>query len=111
MKIELFGKNYNPSDSLVKITEKKCEKLARRLKDDKDAAIKFNVTLEGNDYTTDALLVSRSIEYRATNVSNDPFTNVDAVIAKLSEQMNKQKDIWEKGKKGSPNEYPDLKED
>ena len=30
MRIEIFGKNYNPSDSLKAITEKKCAKLERR---------------------------------------------------------------------------------
>ena len=50
MKLELFGKNYNPSDSLKAITEKKCVKIARRL-DDEDALVKFVVTLENGDYT------------------------------------------------------------
>jgi len=107
MKIELFGKNYNPSESLQKITEKKCEKLARRLKGDPDASIKFVITLEGDKYTTDALIVSRSIEYRAENTSDDPFSNIDIVVPKLLGQMEKQKDIWDKTKKGTPNEYPE----
>ena len=42
MKIEVFGKNYNPSDSLKAITEKKCAKLERRFDD--DAEVRFNVT-------------------------------------------------------------------
>ncbi|MCQ2409575.1 MAG: HPF/RaiA family ribosome-associated protein [Clostridia bacterium] len=107
MKIELFGKNYDPSDALKQITEKKSEKLARRLKGDPDATAKFNVTLEGDKYTTDLLVVTRSIEYRAENTSDDPFTNVDIVIPKILAQMEKQKDIWGASKKGTPNEYPE----
>ena len=104
MKLELFGKNYNPSDSLKAITEKKCAKIARRL-DDEDALVKFIVTLENGDYTTDASVTTHGITYRAQAVSASPFDNVDEVIPKLLGQMRKQKDIWGKDKKGSPNVY------
>lgn len=106
MKLELFGKNYNPSDSLKAITEKKSVKIARRL-DDEDAVVKFVVTLENGDYTTDASVTTHGITYRAQAVSQSPFDNVDEVIPKLLGQMRKQKDIWGKDKKGSPNEYPE----
>ena len=104
MKLELFGKNYNPSDSLKAITEKKCVKIARRL-DDEDAVVKFVVTLENGDYTTDASVTTHGITYRAQAVSQSPFDNIDEVIPKLLGQMRKQKDIWGKDKKGSPNVY------
>ena len=42
MRIEIFGKNYNPSDSLRAITEKKCAKLERRFEDE-NAEVKFDV--------------------------------------------------------------------
>ncbi len=106
MKLELFGKNYTPSDSLKAITEKKCAKIARRLEDE-DAVVKFIVTLENGDYTTDASVLTHGITYRAQAVSDSPFNNVDEVIPKLLSQMKKQKDIWEKDKKGTPNEYPE----
>ena len=86
MKLELFGKNYNPSDSLKAITEKKCVKIARRL-DDEDALVKFVVTLENGDYTTDASVTTHGITYRAQAVSGSPFDNVDEVIPKLLGQM------------------------
>lgn len=106
MKIELFGKNYNPSEDLIKITDKKCEKLARRLKADPDAVVKITVTLEGNNYTTDAVVLTKGFEYRASVVGADPFTNLDDIVPKIIGQMDKQKTVWDKSKKGSPNEYP-----
>lgn len=104
MKIEIFGKNYNPSDSLKAITEKKCAKLDRRFEDE-DAEVKFVVTREGDSYTTDMSVVSRGITYRASASSQSPFDNVDEVIPRLLGQMRKQKDIWGKDKKGAPNVY------
>lgn len=104
MNIEIFGKNYTPSDSLKQITRKKCAKIARRIEDD-DAEVKFNITLENGDYTTDMILVTRGMIFRATAESDSPFDNVDAVIPRLLGQLRKQKDIWGKDKKGSPNVY------
>lgn len=104
MKIEIIGRNYNPSDSLKAITEKKCAKMERRFEDD-DLLVKFTVTLENGDYTTDMVVTSKGLTYRASAQSESPFDNVDVVIPRLLGQMRKQKDIWEKDKKGSPNVY------
>lgn len=104
MKIEIIGRNYNPSDSLKAITEKKCAKMERRFEDD-DLLVKFTVTLENGDYTTDMVVTSKGLTYRASAQSESPFDNIDVVIPRLLGQMRKQKDIWEKDKKGSPNVY------
>lgn len=109
MRIEIYGKNYNPSDSLKAITEKKCTKLDRRIVDE-DAEIKFTVTYENGDYTTDMVLTTKGLTYRASAMSGSPFDNVDEVIPKLLGQMRKQKDIWGKDKKGTPNVYEDDEE-
>ena len=87
MRIEIFGKNYNPSDSLKAITEKKCAKLERRFEDE------------------NAEVTSKGISYRASAMSDSPFDNLDEVIPRLLGQMRKQKDIWGKDKKGTPNVY------
>ena len=110
MKLEIYGKNYNPSDSLKAITEKKSEKLARRLKGDDNAQVKYTVTLENGIYSTDLTVVTRGQSYRAEVESDSPFDNLDTVIPKLLGQMRKQKDIWGKSKKGSPNVYPDSED-
>lgn len=101
MTIEIFGKNYNPSDSLKAITEKKCEKLKRHLGDDESAEVKFVVTLTGDEYTTDLTVITRGATYRANATSSTPFDNLDTVIPRLLGQMRKQKDIWGKDKKGA----------
>lgn len=108
MRIEIFGKNYNPSDSLKAITEKKCAKLDRHFDD--DAEVKFTVTYENGDYTTDMVVTAKGITYRASAQSESPFDNIDEVIPRLLGQVRKQKDIWEKDKKGGVVETPDDEE-
>lgn len=103
MKLEIYGKNYNPSDSLKTVTEKKCAKLKRRLSNDDDAQAKFNITLENDVYTTDITVITRGQTYRAQAQSGSPFDNLDEVIPKLIGQIRKQKDIWWKNKKGKSN--------
>ncbi len=91
MNISIFGKNYEPSDSLVRITEKKCTKLGKRLGD--DAELKFTVTLENEDYTTDLQVTSSKGDFRVSATSRSPFDNIDEVLPRLLGQMRKQKDI------------------
>ncbi len=110
MKLEIYGKNYNPSDSLKAVTEKKSAKLARRLKGDDDAQVKYTVTLENGVYLTDLTVATRGQTYRAEAQSDSPFDNVDTVIPKLLGQMRKQKDIWGRSKKGTPNVYEEGEE-
>lgn len=110
MKLEIYGRNYNPSDSLRSVTEKKCAKLERRLRADEDAQVKFTVTFENDVYTTDLAVITRGQTYRAEAASDSPFDNVDTVIPRLLGQMRKQKDIWGRDKKGTPNVYEDDEE-
>ncbi len=97
MNITIFGKNYNPSDSLVKITEKKCAKLAKRLGDGAD--LRFTVTLENEDYTTDLQITCEKGDFRVSATSRSPFDNLDIVIPRLEGQLRKQKDIDENGRR------------
>ncbi len=93
MKISIFGKNYNPSDSLVAITEKKFAKFAKRMGD--DAELKFTVTLEHEDYTTELQVTSAKGTFRVSATSRSPFNNVDELVPKLEGLLRKQKDIAE----------------
>ena len=107
MKLEIYGKNYNPSDSLKAITEKKCAKLSRRLSKDIDAVVRFTVTFENDHYTTDVTVLTRGQTYRAEETGDNPFDNVDIVIPRVLGQMRKQKDIRTRGNKGEEREYAD----
>ncbi|MEG1529670.1 MAG: ribosome-associated translation inhibitor RaiA [Clostridia bacterium] len=99
MKIELFGKNYNITDGLTAMTEKKCVKLEKYIGEDKGATVKFIVTHEAANYTTDMTVITRSLTYRASATSDSPYDNLDEVIPKLIGQISKQKDIWTTTKK------------
>ena len=110
MKLEILGRNYDPSDSLKSVTEKICAKLARRLSGDETATVKFTVTLENGTYSTDVVVTARGATYRAEAQSDSPFDNVDVVIPRLLGQMRKQKDVWGRDKKGSPSVYDEEEE-
>ena len=99
MKIEMFGKNYNISDSLKAITEKKCKKLDKYFADDQNTVARFNITLDGESYVTDLSVNYHNLNYRATAKSATPFDNLDAVIPRLQGQIRKQKDSWSKTRK------------
>lgn len=96
--IEIFGKNYNVSDGLKSMTEKKSSKLDNYFKDDENAKAVYTVTLEGDTYTTDLVVSTHGLTYRASAASASPFDNLDIVIPKLLGQVRKQKSIW--GKRG-----------
>ena len=97
MKISIFGKNYNPSESLVKITEKKCAKFEKRLGE--DAELKFTVALQNEEYTTDLQVTCEKGTFRVSAESRSPFDNLDIVIPRLEGQLRKQKDIEENGRR------------
>jgi ribosomal subunit interface protein len=93
MKIEIFGKNYNVSDSLKAMTTKKCAKLNKFFGDDDTAVARFVVTLENGTYTTDLSVVYHAQTYRASANSDAPYDNLDVVIPRLAAQITKQKDM------------------
>ena len=86
MKFEYFGKDYDVSDLLKDITEKKCRKLDKYFKSDENALVRLNVIKDG-------------MHYRAEAKGFNPFDNIDELIPKIIGQIRKQKDIWEKNKK------------
>ena len=106
MKLEIYGKNYNPSDSLKAVTEKKCEKLSRHFKDE-DAIVKFAVTLESGVYTTDLTVVTHGQTYRAEAQSDSPFDNLDVVIPRILGQFRKLKSARDKSKR-APKTYEEV---
>lgn len=56
------------------------------------------------------VVTAKGITYRASAQSESPFDNIDEVIPRLLGQVRKQKDIWEKDKKGGVVETPDDEE-
>lgn len=113
MNIEYIGKDYSVSDGLKKMTEKKCGKLKKYLK---DQTIKFTITLVKADnaskgeYTTEAVTTFGKTEIRAEARSDSPFNNLDEIVPKLEGQMRKKKTIWGKRKKGKENDYSHLRD-
>ena len=104
MKIEYVGKDYNVSDQLKKITDKKCRKLKKYV--DEDAVAKFIISLENNSYKTELVVSFGANQLRAETESENPYKNLDVVIPKIQNQMSKNKSVWEHKKKGRKNETP-----
>ena len=99
MKFEYFGKDYDISDLLKDITEKKCRKLDKYFKSDENALVRLNVIKEGMHYISEMTVVHKAQNYRAEAKGFNPFDNIDELIPRIIGQIRKQKDIWEKNKK------------
>lgn len=99
MKIEYFGKDYEISDSLKKITEKKCQKLDKYFKSDENAITKLRILKDGLNYVSEMTVTSKAQTYRAEAKGLNPFDNIDELIPRILGQIRKQKDIWENARK------------
>lgn len=99
MKVEYFGKDYEISDSLKNITEKKCQKLDKYFKSDENAITKLRILKDGLNYISEMTVVCKSQTYRAEAKGLNPFENIDELIPKILGQIRKQKDIWENARK------------
>lgn len=102
MKIEYVGKDYNISEQLKKITEKKCKKLNKYFDD--ETVAKFIITLTNNTYKTELVVTFGVNQLRADTESENPYGNLDIVIPKIQGQMRKTKTIWRKKRTGRKNE-------
>ncbi len=90
MRIEYLSKNYDPSDKLKAIIEKKVQKLDKFF--DEDMRIKINLK-KGNTRNTDDLytleltIMSDGAIMRAEVTSDNMYSNIDLAIPKLEKQI------------------------
>ena len=75
----------------------KCAKFEKRLGE--SAELKFTVTLQNEDYTTDLQVSCDKGNFRVSATSRSPFDNLDIVIPRLEGQLRKQKDIEENSRR------------
>ncbi len=112
MKTNISGKNYNPSDKLKEVIEKKFQKLDKYFSNEITGNI---MTIkEKGGYKVEATINAKGTIFRAEVKAGDPYDAVDGVIDKLSSQMSKFKSKLQKKYKGNKDftfaELPEAEE-
>lgn len=90
MKIEITSKDYNVSDKLKDIIEKKVGKLDKYFND--DAVTKVNCKKEGNLNKLELTVRSKGLFYRAEVSSDNMYENIDLALPKVEKQIIKYGD-------------------
>ncbi len=103
MKIEFLCKNYDASDKLKTIIDKKVQKLDKFFDDDtriKVALKKGNTRNTDDLYTLELTIVLDGVVMRAEVTSDNMYSNIDLAIPKLEKQVIRHhKKIETKSKK------------
>lgn len=99
MKFSIYTKNYNVSDKLKDVTSKKLSKLDKYFNDDVSAKVTCKV--EGGSCVTEIMLDYNGRLVRATNVSDNFYDNLDAVLPKLEGQIRKYRTKFDKHNKNA----------
>jgi putative sigma-54 modulation protein len=89
MKINISAKNYNPSQRLQDMIEKKFTKLGKYFTNDIETAI--TISQEKDRQKIEATINADGTIFRAEEVGLDVYTGLDKVVDKLSSQMSKYK--------------------
>ena len=90
MKIEYLSKNYDPSDKLKTIIDKKVQKLDKFFEDDTRIKVglkKGNTRNNSDLYTLELTIVLDGVVMRAEVTSDNMYSNIDLAIPKLEKQI------------------------
>jgi len=90
MKIEITSKNYNVSEKLKDIIEKKVGKLDKYFNE--DAVAKVNCKTEGIINKLELTVRSKGLFYRAEVSSDNMYENIDLALPKVERQIIKYGD-------------------
>ena len=90
MKIEINSNNYNVSDKLKDIIERKVGKLDKYFND--DAVAKVKCKMEGNTAKLELSVRSKGLFYRSEVSSDNMYDNVDLALPKVERQIVKYGD-------------------
>ena len=90
MKIEITSKDYNVSDKLKDVIEKKVVKLDKYFND--DAVAKVSCKKEGNLNKLELTVRSKGLFYRAEVSSDNMYENIDLALPKVERQIIKYGD-------------------
>ena len=100
MKFDVYAKNYEVSEKLKNLTEKKLNKLDKYFKDEETTA-KVSFKKQGNSLTTEVMLDYNGKFVRATATGDNFYDNIDVVMPKLEGQIRKYRTRFDKQNKNS----------
>ena len=90
MTIEYLCKNYDPSDKLKAIIDKKVQKLDKFFEEDTRIKImlkKGNTRSQNDLYTLELTVLLNGVVLRAEVTSDNMYSNIDIAIPKLEKQI------------------------
>ena len=99
MKIEITSRNYQLSEHLKEVTEKKLSKLDKYF--DGDAKAKVSFKKEASTLTVEVMLDYASRLVRATASGDNFYDQIDVVLPKLEGQIRKYRTRFDKYQKNS----------
>ncbi len=98
MKIEILGRNYEVSERLKEITDKKLSKLDKYFEGG-NARVKVCFKKEAQSLTTEVMLDYAGKLVRATVSGDNFYDNLDVVLPKLEGQIRKHRTRFDKHSK------------
>lgn len=109
MRIEIISKNYKESERLLNILEKKLAKLDKYFSDEADANVKLSIT-NGEKFTMEVTIRGAGKTIRSETTSDNMYDNIDILLPKLERQIAKNRNRYEKGKRGGYIDAPVVDE-
>lgn len=100
MKIEIIGRNYEVSERLKEITERKLAKLDKYFTD-ADTGAKVSFKKEASSLTIEVMLDYAGKLVRATASGESFYDDLDVVLPKLEGQIRKHRTRFDKHQKNS----------
>ncbi|MCL1809083.1 MAG: ribosome-associated translation inhibitor RaiA [Clostridiales bacterium] len=94
MKVIITSKNFNASDHLKDVIEKKFEKLGKYFSSDIVANI--IISMERGKQKIEATINVRGMIFRAEEHAGDAYECIDRIVEKLSKQMSRFKEKLQK---------------
>ncbi|MCL1983688.1 MAG: ribosome-associated translation inhibitor RaiA [Clostridiales bacterium] len=89
MKVIITTKNFNASDHLKGVIEKKLEKLGKYFS--RDIVVNVILSTERGKQKIEATINARGMIFRAEEHASDAYEAVDRIVEKLSSQMSRFK--------------------
>ena len=107
MKVRISGRKMEVQDKLIKIAEKKIDKLSKFFGDDAEAVMTFSEQKDSK--TVEMTIFSAGMIYRAEETCLDEYAAIDKVVDVIERQIRKNKTRLEKRLRDTAFSVPDEK--
>ena len=107
MKVRISGRKMEVQDKLIKIAEKKIDKLSKFFGDDAEAVMTFSEQKDSK--TVEMTIFSAGMIYRAEETCLDEYAAIDKVVDVIERQIRKNKTRLKKRLRDTAFSVPDEK--